>query len=1021
MTLSDFDASAERFIGWLNRRVTSEGRGDGISTLEVDPSATFWMGTLAPEAVVLARALGDRGERLDPCAVGLRVRPRDAGPWHVDVTVRSTAWRKHDKGQPKGWTKSAPLEVTEHLVVTPDDPTQTFMESALSRALASLGVPELRAQVRVDLEGSTSEPELAITLVNTTPDEPPDVSNGRLFETSLAINGLATRPYLLEALPDSFRYDRRVAAYGINAGFDVLAGREDAFRTTDTVEVTVGRPEYWCSPEPVPDLRFTTLAADPLTSLRGLVDALGRWNEANWSDSALQALAVERHWDDVLLSEARAGRRDAEGEHSRLAAGLALLERDPLVRRAFELMNESMARTSQHPGWRPFQVGFLLGALAFLVEPDEADVVDTVWFATGGGKTETYLGLLVTAAFHDRLTGKVAGISAWSRFPLRLLSLQQTQRFADALAGAELTRLANGVGGMPFTLGFYVGAGGTPNRIVTDASEGSRDPDPDSPGMPDDYQVLLRCPFCRSENLTMHFDRRRWSLQHRCGAPGCTAPGDHLPIYVVDQEVYRFLPTVVVGTLDKAAGVGFQAAMRGFVGAPMGFCSEVGHGFTYAKRKKTPNGCLVPGCSGSRRPVPTDQRRRFAPRLRLQDELHLLRDSLGAVDSHYESLLDALQKELGAPRAKIIASSATLSGHDRQTDVLYRRAGRVFPLQGPTAETSFWSRRTSTPMRRFVAVAPRGSTLDHVTDRTIAILQESVRDFAGDPHQVCGAEGIDVSHVAKLVSLYGTDVVYGSTLYDVEAADRSLASNSALDITSVQLTGQTDFDEVRATLERLENPEQEFRDRIHVVTASSMLSHGVDIERLNIMTMLGLPLSTAEFIQTSARVGRRYPGLVHVLHKIARERDAQVFRHFPSYVRHGDRFVEPIPITRRSRRVLELTMPGIVEARRLLVWEPRAAGALSLIKWLQEYVRDSGMTPATQTSEIVELLGLDHELDERLVTDIRTWIDRWTANLDAPGPGIKWPNELGPTAPMISLRDVEETAPIRDKGIEAAR
>ncbi len=324
-------------------------------------------------------------------------------------------------------------------------------------------------------------------------------------------------------------------------------------------------------------------------------------------------------------------------------------------------------------------------------------------------------------------------------------------------------------------------------------------------------------------------------------------------------------------------------------------------------------------------------------------------------------------------------------------------------------------------MRRFVAIAPRGSTLDHVTDRTIAILQSSIRAFAADPRPVCESEGINPMHVDRLVSVYGTDVVYGSTLYDVEAADRSLASNSALDITSVQLTGQTDFDEVRATLERLENPEKDFAERIHVVTASSMLSHGVDIERLNIMTMLGLPLSTAEFIQTSARVGRRYPGLVHVLHKIARERDAQVFRHFSSYVLHGDRFVEPIPITRRSRRVLELTMPGIVEARRLLVWEPRAAGALTLIKWLQEYVRGSGITPATQAAEIVGLLGLDHELDERLVTDIHAWIDHWSANLEAPGPGIRWPNELGPTSPMISLRDVEQTAPIRDKGIEGPR
>jgi diadenosine tetraphosphatase ApaH/serine/threonine PP2A family protein phosphatase len=419
--------------------------------------------------------------------------------------------------------------------------------------------------------------------------------------------------------------------------------------------------------------------------------------------------------------------------------------------------------------------------------------------------------------------------------------------------------------------------------------------------------------------------------------------------------------------------------------------------------------------------VPESQRATFAPRLRLQDELHLLRDSLGAVDSHYESLLDALQVELGGRRAKIVASSATLAGHDRQTEVLYRRRGRVFPLQGPTSDLSFWSQRSTSLLRKFVAVAPRGSTLDHVTDRTISILQGSVRTFLDNPASICAAEGIDLTHVDALISLYGTDVIYGSTLYDVEAADRSLASNSSLDLTSVQLTGQTDFDEVRATLDRLETPEKEFEDRVHVVAASSMLSHGVDVERLNIMTMLGLPLSTSEFIQTSARVGRRYPGLVHVLHKVARERDGQVFRHFPSYVLHGDRFVEPIPITRRSRRVLDLTIPGMVEARRLQVWEPRSGRALTVIRWLQEYVRSAGISSTTETIELAGMLGLDDEVDGRLIADIRAWLDTWEANLAAPTPGVRWPNELGPTRPMISLRDVEETAPIRDKGIEVRR
>ena len=397
-------------------------------------------------------------------------------------------------------------------------------------------------------------------------------------------------------------------------------------------------------------------------------------------------------------------------------------------------MNKAIARSAEGAVHRVATVPGRLPVVGGPVpsEPaDEARFVDTVWFATGGGKTETYLGLLLTAAFFDRLTGKTMGVTAWSRFPLRLLSLQQTQRFADALAGAEMVRKEEDVGGTPFSLGFLVGRAGTPNRVVpkTDDDEIT----PDSPGMPDKYQVLLRCPFCRDENLQMRFDRERWKLEHRCTNAECPTQGHALPMYVVDQEVFRFLPTVVVGTLDKAASISLQQAMRGLVGPPQKLCPVPWHGFTYAERSAAPNGCLVPNCQGGKllKPLPMDPER-FGPSLRLQDELHLLRDSLGAVDSHYESLLDHLQSELCGTKAKIVASSATLEGYDRQIDVLYQRHGRVFPQPGPRSGESFWTTPTDHPLRRFVAVAPRGVTLEHVSDRTLDALQRCIRELLDD-------------------------------------------------------------------------------------------------------------------------------------------------------------------------------------------------------------------------------------------------------------------------------------------------
>ena len=193
-----------------------------------------------------------------------------------------------------------------------------------------------------------------------------------------------------------------------------------------------------------------------------------------------------------------------------------------------------------------------------------------------------------------------------------------------------------------------------------------------------------------------------------------------------------------------------------------------------------------------------------------------------------------------------------------------------------------------------------------------------------------------------------------------------------------------------------------------------MLSHGVDVDRLNTMVMLGLPLTTAEFIQTTARVGRRYPGLVYVLHKIGRERDAQTFRHFDKYVSQGDRFVDAIPITRRSRRVLALTLPGMVAARTLMIREPASKQRLSTPAMLRQYVRDSGLTPAEESATVASILGLDGAEDALHQEQIMEWVRDWFADLEDPASTAKFINDLGDPSPMRSLRYVEAQAPIHD-------
>jgi hypothetical protein len=719
-----------------------------------------------------------------------------------------------------------------------------------------------------------------------------------------------------------------------------------------------------------------------------------------------------------MREEAYAAAEDFENEVERVRRGCVLLDADASLRRAFQLMNGAMliSANGKYDRWRPFQFGFLLANLQCLVNPaDEAGIVDIVWFATGGGKTETYLGLLLTAAFLDRLRGKTSGVTAWSRFPLRLLSLQQTQRFANALAAAEIVRRDEQIGGDPFSLGFLVGSGATPNRIKKESENELEDADK-LEDMDNPCRLLDRCPFCRNRTVKTEFDRRTWRLVHICESEGCRAGGDPLPIYVIDDEIWRFLPTVVIGTLDKAANISRQSGMRGLVGPPWGICTREGHGYTYAKRAAFPNGCLVPDCSGGEPAGIPIESKFYAPSFRLQDELHLLRDSLGAVDAHYEAALDAIQEEITGTRPKILASSATLSGFQKQVDVLYQRSARVFPQPPPKDGNGFWAGDTHQLMRRYVALAPRRLTVEFVVDRLVVSLQQAIRSLLQNPDHICAQINVAPDYAAFLANLYGTNVVYGNTLQDIDAVVRSSETQYAeLDPPPnvATLTGRTDFDEVRATLDRLEAPEENYDERLHLIAASSMMSHGVDIDRLNVMIMLAFPLGVAEFIQATARVGRRWPALVIVVPKMTRERDSSVYRAFAQFISHGDRFVEPIPITRKSRRVLERTISGLELARIGLVHEPRTNLRLTTPRSLNAYIRANPDALEEDFEAIAGALRIGPE-DELVYEQLADWFERFRRNLSEPPADARFLSDLCPTGePMTSLRDVEEQAPVK--------
>ena len=964
---------AESFLQWLLDNVVQEARGDKYNRLPVGPRGRFWLGRLAPEAVVLKSHLGERAERLDPCATGFRVRPTAIDGRTIGCTVKMVAWREisghGDAPDDDKWEKTDTVQINMDLKTpsTAGETSRTGREE-ISRELAAVSAGGLMAEIEAEIEVGQMGPELVVTVVNVSPEEV-DGLDTNLYEVQLSADVGPTLPFELDALPDSFRYDRRVSAYGINGG---VVRNGTGFATVDYAHSDRNRPEYFDSESALapPSLTFAKLAKDPLSELEALLASLEAWTKENWNSDVLNARAIQEGWSKEMSEEARAEAVEARHEVERIRKGLQLLRADADLLRAFSLANEAFARTVTigYDSWRAFQVGDVLANVSSLSSPEqeaERAFLDTLWFATGGGKTETYLLFTLTSAFLDRLRGKFHGISSWARFPLRMLSLQQTQRFADVLAAAELIRQREEIEGDTFALGFFVGAGGSPNRIVRQQNARAFDvtdsdlQDPEHRGR---FQILIHCPFCETPNPEVRFDQSLWSLQHHCMNSDCVWGQKALPFYIVDEEIYRWLPTVVLGTLDKAASISMQAAMRGFYGPPFGKCPTAGHGFTYSPRGGRPNGCLFPGCQAKPLGLPQAESS-FAPSIRMQDELHLLRDSLGAIDSHYEALLDDLQEYWGTP-PKIIASSATLAGHSEQVRALYRREGRMFPIPGPTASRSFWTQESDNLARRYVGVAPRGVTLEYANDQLTTTVQRAVRRALKCPNRVAGESGVPEEAIEGLVLAYGIGVTYGSTLKDVEAAARSFESQIPIeDLNSRTLTGRTSLDDVRATIERVKQPESRFEERIHMIAASSMLSHGVDLDRLNIMVMLGLPLATAEFIQTTARVGRTHPGLVFVMHKIGRERDAAVFKTFPSFIQHMDRLVDPVPITSKSRRVLELTFSGLEMGRVYGIHEPTSIeqgfGQLTTIPRLRQAFTQLGINEDAEAQALIQ--ALDYE------------------------------------------------------------
>lgn len=450
-------------------------------------------------------------------------------------------------------------------------------------------------------------------------------------------------------------------------------------------------------------------------------------------------------------------------EHQR-----ASLELRAAPYRAWLLTNQSFLnrdRGDPQRGWRLFQLAFILAHVPTFAsrmeeyrdwfDPllDEA-AASLLYFPTGGGKSEAFYGTLIFSMFLDRLRGKTRGVTAMIRYPLRLLTLQQGQRLLRLVTAAELVRVDRRVGGWPFEIGFWVGGNNTPNRysyvpaIVPRADdadhsddrnleEGADGTDADARRAAERYREFRaaynkvpQCPCCGTATGLRRFEAegptaRRLGIvcfNDRCSFNRAHASRTPLPFLLTDDTIYARAPSIVLGTIDKLAMLGQRTTtIRQLIGM-FGLARGVG---PTGHLSSPPNeGDIAAWLSGDgyEPVVPAFDYGQAVffdpfPSLIIQDEAHLLEESLGTFSGLFDSLLDGVFSEIaqlagdrlhvsriwaggraGSPRTpKIIAATATISNPERQLEVLYQRTPLRFPCPGPDIYRSFFAEPAPAP------------------------------------------------------------------------------------------------------------------------------------------------------------------------------------------------------------------------------------------------------------------------------------------------------------------------------------
>ncbi len=783
-----------------------------------------------------------------------------------------------------------------------------------------------------------------------------------------------------------------------------------------------------------------------ISNLRLIETAYDIWIKMEAAKLTLPSEKLAGHEEGAKLAVDRCMRA-----LQRIKAGIDLIESNPWAEEAFRFANRAMwlqrihstfsrkvrmkeikvedgvatQDTEENRSWRLFQIAFVLlnlPSLTDLQHPDrshETDAVaDLLWFATAGGKTEAYLGLTVYTLALRRCQGDVEGrpgdqgIAVLMRYTLRLLTLQQFQRAASLICACETIRRADTGkwGETPFRLGLWVGNKTTPNTLAAAANALRQRNVGGRPSLSGTPLQITSCPWCGSEIKEKHLkvyeapsDIGRCITYcgddlGRCEFSEARSPSDNtkpdfregLPVIVVDEEIYRRPPSLLIATVDKFAQMPWKGETQMLFGKVNGVCDR--HGFLSSEVK---DGQFHPARKGL--PAVKNRPHGFLrpPDLIIQDELHLISGPLGSMVGLYEAAVDELcswEVDGKKVRPKVVASTATIRRAPDQVQKLFVRKLEVFPPQGTSIRDSFFAIQRPTgqeyPGRRYLGISafgrryPVAMIRSYVAHMAAAQVLYNKYDRLADPWMTVAGYFKSIRELAGTRRLVEDDIrarlrdadQRGLAKRRVRALEELTSRKSGTDIPKILERLEAPFDkilEAQRDAERKAGQKPSSLVPYDVILATNMISVGVDIDRLGLMLVAGQPKNTSEYIQATSRVGRSAdgPGLVCTLFNWARPRDLSHYERFEHYHETFYKHVEALSVTPFSARALDRGLSGMMVGL-MRLWDDHLNGNLKAGE-----VADIDLLWA-MVSDLLSKRGINASDDPAVAARIKDMLDR---------------------------------------------